>query len=121
MAKQNVDFEVVRKIGLALPDVEDSTTPRGFALKVCGKLLACEAIHKSAEPHSLMVRISFDERERLLATEPGVYYLTDHYRGYPAILVRLPETSRRSLQDLLGSAWRFAGTKTTKTKGREAK
>ena len=43
-------FDVVREIGLALADVEDSTMYGGLALKVRGKLLACLAIHKSAEP-----------------------------------------------------------------------
>ena len=42
--------------------------------------------------------------ERLLATEPDVYYLTEHYVGYPSILVRLSRVSRDSLQNLLASA-----------------
>ena len=36
------------------------------ALKVCGNLLTCLAIHKSAEPESLAVRIDFDQRAGLL-------------------------------------------------------
>jgi hypothetical protein len=47
---RKADFALVREIALALPDVKDATTPRGFALKLRGKLLACEAIHRSAEP-----------------------------------------------------------------------
>jgi len=38
-----LDFTAVREVGLALPDVRDGTTRRGFALKLRGKLLACEA------------------------------------------------------------------------------
>ena len=109
-----MDFAAVREIGLALPSVKDGTTPRGFALKLRGKLLACEAIHKSAEPNSLMVRIGLDDRERLLSSEPDVYYATEHYSSYAVVLVRLPVIDRRSLRDLLDTAWQFVGTKEAK-------
>jgi hypothetical protein len=112
MAKQrDIDFDIVRQIARTLPDVEEHTSSRGVGLKVRGKLLACEAIHKSAEPNSLMVRIGSDERELLLATEPGSYYLTDHYRGYPAVLVRLSKISRKALRELLEDAARFVTAK----------
>ena len=70
MAKKRValDFDAVREIALALPGVEESTTPGGTSLKVAGRMLACPAIHSSAEPSSLVVRVSAELRERLLAT-----------------------------------------------------
>lgn len=67
MSRTNVTFDIVREIGLALPDVEDSTMYGSLALKVRGKLLACMAINKSAEPDSLGVRIDFEQRAGLLA------------------------------------------------------
>jgi hypothetical protein len=107
MSKQRATFDIVRKIGLELPDVEESTTWGSPALKVRGKLLACVAIHKSAEPGSLAVRIDFDQRAALLAEAPGTYYVTDHYMNYPAVLVRLSQIPIDQLRDLLRSAWRF--------------
>jgi hypothetical protein len=113
MAKQrgSIDFEVVQEIARSLPDVVDSTSSRGVAFKIRGKLLACAAIHKSAEPNSLMVRIGLDHRDLLLAAQPDVYYLTDHYRGYPAVLVRLGKTSREALRELLANAALFVTAK----------
>ena len=90
MAARNVTFDMVRKIGLSLPDVEEGTMYGSPALKVHGRLLTCLAIHKSAEPASLVVRTDFDERAALLAEEPETYYLTDHYVNHPVVLVRLP-------------------------------
>jgi len=118
MAKKNVsiDFDAVREIALTLPGVEESTSSRGTSLKVAGRLLCCPAIHNSAEPSSLMVRVSAEQRERLLATEPDAYYLTEHYVGYPSILVRLSRVSRDSLQDLLASAAVEIGEKKHKRK-----
>jgi hypothetical protein len=108
--QRGIDFEVVRQIARTLPGVEDVTSSRGTAFKVRGKLLACQAVHKSAEPGSLMVRIGSVEREFLLAGKPDAYYLTDHYRGYPVVLVRLSRVSRTALRERLEDAVRFVST-----------
>ena len=63
MARTKITFDVVREIGLGLPDVEESTMYGALALKVRGNLLACKAINKSAEQDSLVVRIDFDQRD----------------------------------------------------------
>lgn len=107
MRQTALDFDTVREIGLALPEVEDGTSYRGAALKLAGRLLACEAVHESAEPRSLVVRLGFDERERRLEAEPDVYYLTGHYEKYPLVLVRLERIGREALRELLQSAWRY--------------
>lgn len=96
-----VDYEAVRAIGAAIPDVKLSAGKQGLALKLKGKLLACEAIHRSAEPGSLMVRISNERRRALLAKDVRTYYLTDHYAPYSAILLRLSRINRTALKDLL--------------------
>ena len=100
MRKSTIDFDAVRKIGLALPVVEASTAYGSPALKVRGKLLACVPTHHSAEPGSLMVRVDFDDRAELLAAAPDVYYVTDHYLGYSAVLVRLSRVTPAVLRDL---------------------
>ncbi len=105
--RTKVTFDTVLKIGLALADVKESSTRGAFALKVRGSLLACTAIHKSAEPDSLMVRVDFDQRAALLAEAPETYYVTSHYVNYPAVLVRLSQVRKDDLRDLLTSAWRF--------------
>lgn len=85
MPRSTIDFEAVRKIGLALPGVEESTAYGLPALKVQGKLLACVPANPSAEPGSLVVRVDFDDRAELLAAAPDVYYVTDHYLDYSAV------------------------------------
>jgi hypothetical protein len=100
-------FDVVRTVARALPDIEEATAWGAHALKARGKLLACEAIHKSAEPDSLVVKVSFDQRVELIRGDPAVYYLTDHYVNFPSVLVRLRRIHRDSLRDLLGMSWRF--------------
>jgi hypothetical protein len=107
MPGSTINFDTVRKIGLALPGVEESTAYGSPALKVHGKLMAGIAVNRSAEPGSLVVRVDFDDRAELLAEDPDVYYVTDHYVGYNAVLVRLSRVNRDVLRDLLGMAHKF--------------
>src|SRR6266404_5421908 len=107
MRRSTITFDTVRKIGLMLPGVEESTAYGSPALKVRGKLLACVPVNPSAEPGSLAVRMDFDDRAELLASEPDVYYVTDHYVAYNAVLVRLSRVDPDVLRDLLGMAYRF--------------
>jgi hypothetical protein len=106
-----VNFETVRNIGLLLPGVEESTAYGVPALKVHGQLLACLPSNRSAEPASLVVRMDFDDRAELLAAEPDIYYVTDHYVGYTAVLVRLSRVNSDILRDLLGMAYKFVTRK----------
>ena len=108
-------------MALTLPGVEDSVAYGSPALKVGGKMFACIAINKSAEPDSLVVRVDFDRRAELLAEAPEVYYVTDHYVNYPAVLVRLSRVSADALRDLLGGALRFVNAKAAKREPRVPK
>jgi hypothetical protein len=101
------DFDTVRELGLALPDVVDGTAYGAPALKLRGKLLACIPTNKSAEPNSIVVRIDVEQRAELLRQQPHVYYITDHYAPHPTVLVRLSRISRGELRELLRDAHRF--------------
>ncbi len=107
MPKNAIAFDTVRKLGLALPGVEESTAYGVPALKLRGKLLACVPSHRSAESGSLVVRMGFEDRAELLAAAPDVYYVTDHYVGYEGVLVRLSRVKAGVLRDLLGMAYKF--------------
>ena len=111
MPRSTISFDTVRSIGLALPGVEESTAHGVPALKVHGRLLACVPANRSAEPDSLVVCVDFDDRAELLAAHPDIYYVTDHYVGYSAVLVRLSRVSSDMLRDLLGMAHKFVTRK----------
>jgi hypothetical protein len=115
MTKTN--FDTVKKIGLALPGVEEARTYGASSLKVRGKLMACPALNKSAEPNSLMIRVSFDDRDALIGEDPDTYYVVDHYAPYPCVLVRLSRVNADALRDLLGMAWKFVTAESPKHGG----
>ena len=108
-------FKTVREVGLTLPDVEATARYDGSpVLKLGGAFMAGLASHCSAEPHTLVVRVDLEEREWLLEDAPETYYLTDFYRKYPLVLVRLSEINRDALRDLLAVSWRLTLPKARK-------
>ena len=117
MPRKKTGFDVVRKMGLALREVEEGTTYGSPALNVREKMFAGLAIHRSAEPNTLVVCFDFDRRDELIAGEPKTYYLTDHYVNYPCVLARLTRINQDALRDLLLMGWRFMST----TKKREVR
>jgi hypothetical protein len=111
-AKRQVTFDTVREIGERLPGTEVGTAYGSPALKVGGRIYACIAVNKEAEPNSLAVYLAdFEQREALLAEDPGTYYVKPHYEPYPAVLVRLACVTRDALTDLLRGAHRAVSSK----------
>jgi hypothetical protein len=44
-------------------------------------------------------------KEALLADDPGVFFTTPHFDGYPAVLVRLDEIGLEDLREVIVEAW----------------
>jgi hypothetical protein len=109
-------FATVRDLAKSLPGVEEGTAWGVPALKLRGRLLACMASNKAAEPDTLVVLVGFDQRDAMVADDPATYYLKPHYVGYPSVLVRLPRIDRGALKDLLHAAWRFVDASAPKRK-----
>jgi len=110
-ARKN-SFDTVRTVGLLLPGVEATTRYDGSpVLKLGGCFMAGLATHRSAEPGTLVVRVNVEERELLLDEAPETYYVTDSYRRYPIVLVRLSRIDRDALRDLLSVSWRLTSAK----------
>jgi hypothetical protein len=107
-----VTFEQVRRVAQAFPGVEDSTSYGTPAIKVRGKLLA--RVHQGGE--CLVLRTNLLDREILLQSDPNVFFITDHYRDYPWILVRFSAVDPSVLPDLIERAWRLVAPRTLTAK-----
>src|SRR5579872_1480941 len=93
-----VTFRQALKIAQSLGNVEESTSYGTPAIKVSGRLIA----RLKEDGDSLVVGTTFEERAEMMAAEPDVYYITDHYLNAPWILVRLSKVHPDALRDLLG-------------------
>jgi hypothetical protein len=121
MRKDKIDFDTVRKIGLGLPGAAESTAYGAPALKLKGNLLACMASHRSAEPGTLLVCVTLQDRAALIAEAPDIYYVKEHYLNYESVLVRLSRISPDALRDLLGMAYNLVTRKGARRSGWQAK
>ena len=97
-------YDDVRKIALKFPGVEEGTSYGTPALKVKKTLF----VRLKEDHDSLVMKMSFDQREALMAEDPEMYYITDHYLKYEYVLVRLAKVSEDALRDLLNGAYRAA-------------
>ena len=105
-------FDPVIQVALALPGVDVSRKYDGSpVLKLGDTFVAGIAMHRSAAPDSMVVRVSLEDREWLLADAPDTYYITEYYRPYPIVLVRLARIDRAALRDVLAVSWRLASEK----------
>lgn len=102
-----VTFDTVRQLALALPEVEEGTSYGTPAFKVRGKTIA----RLKEDGESLVIKIDFLKRDILLNAEPETFYITEHYRNYPSVLVRLSSIQFEVLRDLLEQAWRLEAPK----------
>jgi hypothetical protein len=110
MKRPQVTFDLIRELALQLPGVEEGTSYGTAALRVKGKFLA----RLKEDGESVVFRVSFDERELLMQTKPEVFYITDHYLGYPAVLLRLSAASKKEAADIIEMSWRFVAPKKLK-------
>jgi hypothetical protein len=95
-------YDTVRKIALTFPHVEEGMSYGTPALKVKKKLL----VRLKEDPDSIVLKMPFEQREALMAEEPETYYITEHYRNYEYMLVRLSRVSEDAIRDLLKAAYR---------------
>jgi hypothetical protein len=110
------DWEQVRRVALALPGVEESTSYGSLAWKVGGKAFLwerplrrrdLEELGASAPAGPVLGARVADEvvKLALIADDPGVFFTTAHFAGYPAVLVRLDVLEEAGLQELATEAW----------------
>jgi len=107
------------ELALALPQVTKEVSDDGRpSYLVHGKRFVLQRSRRpdALDPESgerlddvLMFRVAdLDVKELMLADERGVYFTTPHFKGYPAVLVRIPDLARLDrdeLHDLVAEAW----------------
>jgi hypothetical protein len=101
-SKRGATWATVRALARKLPGVEERTCYGTPALYVKRKFLA----RLKEDGETMAIKIDFADRDVLLELDPKAFYLTDHYRPWPAVLVRLKEVRKDMLARLVEDAWR---------------
>ncbi len=109
-----MEMESAAKLALALPEVGGGTAETGqVGFEVGGKALAWSYLARPAPkaarvlvPGVLAVRCAKEMKALLLEAAPDRFFTDDHYRNYPAVLVRLSAIEADELEGLLRGAWK---------------
>ena len=120
-----VDVDTARRLALELPQAKDCSDDRRLAFEIAGRGFAWsynERVHpkKPRVPRLdvLAVRCPIERKEMLIEAAPETFFDDDHYRGFPAVLVRLAEVQEAELAALLADAWRIQAPKRLLKAGR---
>lgn len=93
---------------LTQPGAEDSTLHGGRCVRVRGHWI----VNDNADPAALALALDRETVDFLMATEPGTYFQTPHFEGWPAVLVRYAEADDDRLREQIDNAWARRATKT---------
>jgi hypothetical protein len=111
------DEDDVRRLATALPGVEEIDCD-GFDFRVDGKgFVWSYPERKPGRPRVLRTDIAVlfvgDEAEKqaLLLGEPGAFFTTPGYDGWPLVMLRLAEVDAARLAELVTDAWRMRAPK----------
>jgi hypothetical protein len=109
-------WDDVRRIALALPETSEQSS-RGLASwRVRDKGFVWERPLRPADLRALGdgaptgpvlgARVEhLIAKEALLADDPKIFFTTPHFDGYPAVLVRLDESTVEDLEEVIVEAW----------------
>jgi hypothetical protein len=96
-------WDDVRRIALTLPDVEDTTTYGRPCFKVNGRPF----VNTGRVEGAIVTRAPDEERDLLIAARPDAYFVTPHYDGWEAVLVRLDAVDEDELAGRLEDSYAF--------------
>jgi hypothetical protein len=107
------DADDVRRLAMALPHVAEIESD-GFDFRVAGKgFIWSYPERRPGQPRLIRTDIAVlfvgDEAEKqaLLLGEPGVFFTTSGYDGWPLVMLRLAEVDTGRLAELITDAWRM--------------
>lgn len=101
------DITTVRKFALMLPGVTESLCHGTPAFYAGRKLM----IRLREDGESLAIAYPRNGRDALIAQNPDVFSVTDHYRNYDYVLLDLPAANERLLGEMIEGAWRQRASK----------
>ena len=105
--KKGLTWADVRRIALTFPGVEEGTSYGTPGFRAAKKFWT----RLKEDGKSIVVRVAMEEREVLMELDPETFFITPHYRDYPAMLVNLASAHEAQVHRLLEQSWRAAATK----------
>jgi hypothetical protein len=105
-------WDDVRRIAAAFPDVEDTTTYGRPCFKINGRPF----VNTGRVDGAIVTRAPDVERDLLISARPDAYFVTPHYLGWEAVLVRLDAVDEDELAGRLEDSYAFIRDKPKRRK-----
>ena len=105
--RRGVTVDTTRQLLLGFPGVEEGPCYGTPGFRVRGKFLA----RLRDSDTVLVVKCGDMERDLRMQSDPETFFTTDHYRGWPTVLVRLSSVTKDDLRDVLEVAWLLSAPK----------
>jgi hypothetical protein len=102
-----MDWDDVCRIARSLPDAEETTTYGRPCFKVNGRPF----VNTGRVAGAIVTRAPDEERDLLIAARPDAYFVTPHYAGWEAVLVRLDAVDEDELAGRIEDSYAFMQTK----------
>lgn len=87
--------------GASLPGTVEGTSYGTPALRVGKAFLT----RYRPDDDSIVIKLPIEERDLRIEAAPAIYFITDHYRAYPAVLVRLAKLSKAEMRAIIERGW----------------
>jgi hypothetical protein len=93
-------FARLKAAAEGLPEVDESTSYGTPSLRVRKKSFC-----RIKDPDTVVLMCPLEEKELLMEAAPDLYYETAHYKGWPAVLVRIHAIPIDELRLRMRRAW----------------
>ncbi len=104
---RGISVEAARELILRLPNVAEGRSYGLPSFLLNGRFLAR---FRDGDTVLVLQLATLDDRDFLMQLDPQAFFFTEHYRNYPAVLVRLADVPRRLLATVAKDAWRHVST-----------
>ena len=90
----------VGEIAVALDGVKESRAGGSLRWLLDGRLVA-----RQYDAESIVIRVDFDDRERLLRAHPDLFSVPPRFDAHQKVVLRLPDAERAVVELVLRAAW----------------
>jgi hypothetical protein len=92
-----------RKIALSFPETHEKESYGNQAIFVAKKFFTR---YRKNDDSLVFIVDSMETRDMMLELDPKTYFITDHYKDYPSVLVRMERITPDELKLMLERRWR---------------
>ena len=93
----------LKKIALSFPEAHEKTSYGNPAFFIAKKFFTR---HRSEDDSLVLIVDSIDERDMMMEADPKTFFITDHYKDYPSVLVRMARMDAKTVEGMLARRWR---------------